>query len=68
MRELGYGSDYRYAHTDYAAMEHAADLPPAERLQAYLPENLRGRSYYQPGDQGAEARIAVWIRKRRSGQ
>jgi putative ATPase len=67
MRDLGYGRDYRYAHADYAGMEHADDLPPPERLQAYLPENLAGKHYYEPGDQGAEARIVEWIRKRRSG-
>jgi replication-associated recombination protein RarA len=49
-------------------MEHADGLPPAERLQAYLPENLAGKHYYEPGDQGAEARIVEWIRKRRSGE
>ena len=67
MRDLGYGRDYRYAHADYAGMEHADDLPPPERLQAYLPENLAGKHYYETGDQGAEARIVEWIRKRRSG-
>ncbi|MGR4065725.1 MAG: replication-associated recombination protein A, partial [Vulcanimicrobiaceae bacterium] len=66
MRDLGYGRDYRYAHADYASMEHGGDLPPAERLQAYLPENLAGKHYYEPGDQGAEARIVEWIEKRRS--
>ncbi|MBV9149769.1 MAG: replication-associated recombination protein A [Candidatus Eremiobacteraeota bacterium] len=65
MRGLGYGRDYKYAHTDYATMEHAADLPPAQRLQTYLPDNLSGRAYYEPGEQGEEAKLAAWIRKRR---
>ncbi|MBV9277688.1 MAG: replication-associated recombination protein A [Candidatus Eremiobacteraeota bacterium] len=65
MRTLGYGRDYKYAHVDYARMEHAADLPPAEQLQAYLPENLKERAYYEPGEQGEEAKLAAWIRKRR---
>ena len=66
MRTLGYGRDYKYAHTDYAAMEHGEDLPPAERLQAYLPGNLAAREYYQPGEQGEEAKVAAWIQKRRA--
>ena len=65
MRTLGYGRDYKYAHVDYARMKHAADLPPAEQLQAYLPENLRERAYYEPGEQGEEAKLAAWIQKRR---
>lgn len=38
MRDLGYGRDYHYAHDDY------------DRKQVNLPENLRGRKYYEPGD------------------
>jgi putative ATPase len=37
MKELGYGRDYHYAHDDYSIK------------QENLPENLRDRSYYQPG-------------------
>jgi putative ATPase len=53
MRDLGYGKAYHYAHDDY------------DVVQFNLPENLRGRSYYEPGDRGAEARIAEWLKKRR---
>ena len=42
---LGHGTGYRYPH------DHEGAYVP----QAYLPE---GRTYYQPGDQGAELRIA----------
>ena len=38
MRGLGYGKDYHYAHDDY------------EVRQENLPENLRGRQYYEPGE------------------
>ncbi|HVA28216.1 MAG TPA: replication-associated recombination protein A [Candidatus Baltobacteraceae bacterium] len=38
MKQLGYGKDYHYAHDDYAVK------------QENLPENLRGRRYYDPGD------------------
>ena len=44
MRELGYGKDYHYAHDDY------------DVVQFNLPENLKGRKYYEPGTQGAETR------------
>ncbi|HVA37168.1 MAG TPA: replication-associated recombination protein A [Candidatus Dormibacteraeota bacterium] len=66
MRNLGYAKGYVYAHDAYAGMaEEGQESPPPERLQAYLPENLRGRRYYEPGVQGAEARLADWLRKRR---
>jgi putative ATPase len=42
MQRLGYGEGYHYAHDDYAVK------------QFNLPENLRGRRYYDPGTQGAE--------------
>jgi putative ATPase len=38
MRELGYGKEYHYAHDDYGVK------------QFNLPENLRGRTYYEPGE------------------
>ena len=66
MRELGYGSGYRYAHDAYADAGARGDLPPSERLEAYLPENLRERAYFEPSDQGAEAKLRVWIEARRS--
>ncbi|HEY2555433.1 MAG TPA: hypothetical protein VGI15_09285 [Candidatus Cybelea sp.] len=47
MRELGYGSGYHYAHDDYDVVTE--NLPP----------NLRGRQYYAPGKQGAEADVAA---------
>jgi len=42
---LGHGTGYQYPH------DHEGAYVP----QAYLPE---GRTYYEPGDQGAEIRIA----------
>src|SRR6266404_3955890 len=47
MEELGYGAGYKYAH----AFEHAY-VP-----QDYLPEALRGASWYQPADSGFEKTI-----------
>jgi putative ATPase len=65
MKHLGYGSGYRYAHDDYAAMDAEGDAPPAVVLQQNLPEALQGRAYFQPGKQGAEARLRAWIEARR---
>jgi putative ATPase len=65
MKRLGYGSGYRYAHEDYAGMEAGGDLPPAERLEEYLPENVREHVYFEPGAQGEEARLRDWIATRR---
>ena len=38
MKGLGYGRDYHYAHDDYSIK------------QENLPENLRGRTYYEAGE------------------
>jgi putative ATPase len=38
MKSLGYGREYHYAHDDYAVK------------QENLPENLRGRTYYEAGE------------------
>ncbi len=65
MKKLGYGSGYRYAHEDYAEMAGSGDLPPAERLEPYLPENVRDHAYFEPGSQGEEARLRDWIAARR---
>jgi putative ATPase len=54
MRALGYGQGYHYAHEDY------------DVKQFNVPENLRGRRYYRPGDRGAESRIAAtWEKNER---
>ncbi|MGH9466101.1 MAG: replication-associated recombination protein A [Terriglobales bacterium] len=47
LRGLGYGRGYQYAH-DLEAKVAAMDC---------LPENLRGRHYYRPGEAGWEKRI-----------
>ncbi len=48
LRELGYGRGYQYAH----------DQPRAAVSHAHLPEALRGKRYYEPGQRGAEGGIA----------
>ena len=47
MKGLGYGKDYRYAHDE---ANKVADMQ-------CLPDNLRGRVYYQPTAEGVEKRI-----------
>lgn len=44
MKDLGYGSGYRYAH----------DFEGGEIAQQNLPDNLSGRRYYEPTDRGFE--------------
>jgi putative ATPase len=65
MKNLGYGSGYRYAHADYAAMDAEGDAPPAVRLQSNLPDAIAERAYFQPTKQGDEARLRAWIDARR---
>ncbi|MGQ0560885.1 MAG: replication-associated recombination protein A [Gemmatimonadota bacterium] len=48
MKDLGYGKDYRHA---FESEQHY--LP-----QEYLPDKLRGRTFYEPGEFGYEKRIA----------
>jgi putative ATPase len=58
MKELGYGSEYRYAH----------DYPEHFVPQEHLPEALRGRTLYAPGELGFEKKVAerlAWWRARR---
>ncbi|HET9179442.1 MAG TPA: replication-associated recombination protein A [Terriglobia bacterium] len=61
MANIGYGKGYQYAHD---ADEKLTDMD-------CLPENLKGRRYYQPTDQGFEKKlkekmqaIEEWKRKR----
>ena len=68
MKQLGYGRDYEYAHETQEYKSHSGDLPPAARLQEYLPENLRDRSFYKPGSQGEEQRLLDWVRRRHENE
>jgi putative ATPase len=53
MKELGYGSGYRYDH----------DEPGGVAAQTFLPERLAGSRFYHAGDQGREAEIAARLRR-----
>ncbi len=61
MKELGYGAGYRYAH----------DSPTAYQGQEYLPEALRGISFYVPGSMGYEKKVAErlewWAKQKEEG-
>lgn len=52
MKELGYGAGYRYAF----------DSPAGYVPQSYLPDQVAGQEFYQPGAFGYEKRIAERLR------
>ncbi len=47
MANFGYGKGYQYAHKSEEKLTSMQSLP----------ESLRGRRYYQPTDQGLEAKL-----------
>lgn len=52
-KEWGYGREYKYPH----------NFPQGWVEQEYLPKELHGRRFYQPRDNGDEARLSQWWRK-----
>jgi putative ATPase len=50
MEALGYGKDYKYAHN------YAGNVVE----QQYLPDEVAGTVYYQPGENGYEKKIKEW--------
>ena len=50
---LGHGKGYKYPH----------DYPGHHVRQQYLPDELQGRRYYEPGELGYEREIAKWLRR-----
>lgn len=52
MKELGYGSDYKYAH-DF--QNHFVE-------ENYLPAELAGKQFYFPTEQGQEKKIKEWLK------
>jgi putative ATPase len=57
MKELGYGKGYKYAH-DYEGHYVKQD---------HLPDRLKGKKYYEPTENGAEADIKERMKKWQSG-
>ncbi len=52
-KEWGYGKEYKYPH----------NYPQGWVDQEYLPQELQGRRFYQPRNNGDEARLAQWWQK-----
>jgi putative ATPase len=57
MKQLGYGSGYRYAHDEPDA--HAAG-------ERYFPDDMPDRRYYQPAPRGLEQRIGERLEQMRA--
>ncbi len=52
MKKLGYGKDYRYAH------DYEGNFIPAE----FLPEQLKGTKFYEPGNNTREEELRKYLR------
>ena len=52
-RALGHGKGYKYPH----------DYPGHHVRQQYLPDELQGRRYYEPGELGYEREIAKRLKR-----
>lgn len=53
MKDIGYGKDYKYAH------DHKDNFVELE----YLPEEIRGVKFYEPGDNATELKITEKMRE-----
>ena len=53
MREMGHGRDYEYDHA----------FPDHHSGQQHLPDTLRDRRYYVPGNLGYEEKIKEWLER-----
>jgi len=54
MKEIGYGKDYKYAHSyegNFIEME-------------FLPDKIKGKKYYNPGKNKREVEIREWLKAR----
>jgi putative ATPase len=52
MKDIGYGRDYKYAHS-YEG--NFVDLD-------YLPDGLRGTKFYDPGNNVRENELRKWLK------
>jgi len=57
-KALGHGKEYKYPHA----------FPGHYVEQQYLPDALRGKRFYEPGDQGYEREIAARLARWRKGK
>ena len=53
MKELGYGTDYQYAH----------DYESNFAFQDYLPDELQGETFYEPSDNPRENALRDYLKK-----
>lgn len=53
MKELGYGDEYKYSHSGEGNFID----------QEFLPANLAGKTYYEPGNNQKEFSLREWLRK-----
>ena len=58
MKEIGYGKDYKYAH-DYDG--NFTDLE-------FLPDQISGTKFYEPGDNKREKELRAWLKARWKGK
>lgn len=54
MKELDYGKDYNYSHNN----------PGSFKEQEYLPESLKGKAFYEPGDNKRENEMRRFLKQR----
>jgi putative ATPase len=52
MKNIGYGKNYKYAH----------DYPGHFVKQEYLPDSLKGKSFYTPSNQGYEKQVSKQLK------
>jgi putative ATPase len=58
MQQMGHGQGYQYDH------EHTGHYSG----QQHLPDALKGRRYYEPGEMGYEQQIGEWLARLRKGE
>ena len=54
MKDMGYGRDYKYAH----------DYEQNFATQEFLPEQIAGRKFYEPGRNAREEELRRFLRDR----
>lgn len=54
MKDMGYGKDYKYAH-DYANNFVAVE---------FLPDEIKGTTFYEPGDNTRENEQRIFLKTR----
>lgn len=54
MKDLGYGEEYKYAHSYEGNFVY----------QQFLPESLAGAKFYEPGNNAKEVQVREWLKAR----